>query len=410
MKLTGSSRTPITVTSVVCMGIYIYLASVYVFIARRLSKDHTMEGNVSGIAVDMDENIRNETTVKLQITQVKIYMTVLQLAIGVTGVVGNLLVVIVILRYKKLFQQVKSNIINQSVIDCLASVMLIQIAILRSIGVPQALRSDALFCKLVTSQLLLWAMVNSSTLNLMAISIERYLAIVHSMSYRIRYSKAKANAVVAFIWLFGLLYTSAYIIPTSGILRGTCMVVFFWPSRLFAAAFGLVQIVITLILPIVVHSMCYLSIVKILRKRKIKVGPKDVSRNKTNTCTNTGQEMTLSNVDQMPSTSALSDVYTTKPIQSTASNTKKDSDNKASRNVIKTFAIVTTSYFVCWVPHKVYILMYMFGQISTFGHVYQATLIMMFLNCCINPFIYVAKYAAFRKGMAMLFRCLQQHG
>ena len=100
------------------------------------------------------------------------YMTVVKLAIGVTGVVGNLLVVIVILRYKKLFQQVKSNIINQSVIDCLVSVMLIQTAIIRTTGTPEALLGNSLFCKLVTSQLLLWAMVDSSTLNLMAISIQ----------------------------------------------------------------------------------------------------------------------------------------------------------------------------------------------------------------------------------------------
>ena len=377
--------------------IYIYMASVSMCIASSVIAELDMEGNVTG----------NVTAHAGQGIAVVIYMTVFKIAIGMTGVSGNLLVVVVILKYKKLFQQVKLNVINQSFIDCFVSVMLIQTAIVRNTGLALY---DSLFCKLVTSQLLLWALMTSSTLNLMAISIERYLAIVHPVWYKVRFSKTKANACVAFTWLFGLLYQSAYIIPTSGILRGRCMLVFFWPSRLLAAAFGLVQIIITLILPIVVHSMCYLSIVKFLRKRKIKVGPTDVSRNKENTCTNTGQEITLSTVDLMPSTSTKSDVYTTKPIQSTASNTKKDSDNKASRNVIKTFAIVTTSYFVCWVPHKVYIFMYMFGQISTFGHVYQATLIMMFLNCCINPFIYIAKYDAFKKGMAMLFRYRQQKG
>ena len=374
-------------------------------IARQIITDHNMEGNVSGIAVDIDENIHNETTVKLQTTPVLMYMTVFKLAIGVTGVVGNLLVVIVILRYKKLFQQVKSNIINQSVIDCFVSVMLIETTILRSTGIPQALRGDSLFCKLVTSQLLLWAMVNSSTLNLMAISIERYLAIVHPVSYKIRFSKARANAVVAFVWLFGLIYTSAYIIPTSGVLRGRCMVVFFWPSRLHAAAFGLLQMFITLILPVVVHSVSYSGIVKVLRNSKIKLAPRDT--------TSKGQSTALSVVDQMPSTSASSDARVVKPIQTTPSyvpKVKPAVDDKAARNVIKTFAIVTVSFFVCWVPQKMYILMYMIGQISTFGHVYQATVILMFLNCCINPFIYIAKYAAFRSGMAMLFRNQQQSG
>ena len=114
--------------------------------------------------------------------------------------------------------------------------------------------------------------------------------------------------------------------------------------------------------------------------------------------------MTLSNVDEAPSTSNPSAACPVKPTQPTSSSAKQDSDDKATRNVMKTFGIVTSSYFVCWLPPKVYILMYMFGQISTFGHLYQATLIIMFLICCINPFIYIAKYDAFRKGMAMLFR------
>ena len=59
-------------------------------------------------------------------------------------------------------------------------------------------------------------------------------------------------------------------------------------------------------IPIVVHSMCYVRIVKVLRKRKIKVGPIDVSRNKENTCTNTGQNIKMS---KMPSTSTPSFEY-----------------------------------------------------------------------------------------------------
>ena len=322
-----------------------------------------------------------------------------------TGILGNLLVIVVILRYKKLFQQVKSNVINQSFIDCLVSVMLIQTAIVRRSTVPYALQTNALFCKLVLSQVLMWGLMSSSTLNLMAISIERYVAIVHPVWYKVRFSKTKANVLVALTWVLGIFIQFAYIIPTSGLLRDRCLVVFFWPSRLHAAAIGLLQIFISVILPIVVHSVCYFNIVKVLRKRKIKIAPADVSRNQTNTCENTGQEMTLSNVDQMPSTSTPSAACPIKPMQPTSS-----SADKASRNVMKTFAIVTISYFVCWVPHKVYVIMYMFGQISTFGNVYQATVIMMFLNCCINPFIYIAKYDAFRKGMAMLFRCQQQNG
>ena len=349
----------------------------------------------------------NATAQAAQGTVVVIYMTVFKLVIGMTGVLGNLLVIVVILRYKKLFQQVKSNVINQSFIDCLVSVVLIQTAFVRTTSVSYALQTSVLFCKLVLSQVLMWGLMSSSTLNLMAISIERYLAIVHPVWYKVRFSKTRANILVALTWVLGIFIPFAYIIPTTDLLRGRSLIVFFWPSRLLAAAVGLLQIFIGVILPIIVHSVCYFNIVKVLRKRKIKI---DVSRNKTNTCGNTGQEMTLSNVDEAPSISNPSAACPVKPTQPTSSSAKQTSDDKATRNVMKTVGIVTSSYFVCWLPHKVYILLYMFGQISTFGHLYQATLIMMFINCCINPFIYITKYNAFRKGIAMLFRCQQHNG
>ena len=352
----------------------------------------------------------NATAQVTQETVVEIYMTVFKLAIGMTGILGNLLVIIVILRNKKLFQQVKSNVINQSFIDCLVSVVFIQTVIIRRTTVPYVLQTSVLFCKLVLSQVLMWGFMTSSTLNLMSISIERYLAIVHPVTYQVRFSQTKANALVALTWVLGICIQGAYIIPTTGLLRDRCLVVFFWPSRLHAAAVGLLQICISVVLPIVVHSVCYFNIVKVLRNRKINIAPADSSQNRTNTCANTGQETTLTNVDHMSSTPTPSAACSTNPIQPTSLSVKQDSDNRASRNIIKTFAIVTSSYFVCFIPHKVYIIMYMFGQISIFGHVYQATLIMMFLNCCINPIIYIAKHDAFRKGMAMLFRCQPQTG
>ena len=191
----------------------------------------------------------NATAQAAQGTVVVIYMTVFKLVIGMTGVLGNLLVIVVILRYKKLFQQVKSNVINQSFIDCLVSVVLIKTAFVRRTTVPYALQTSVLFCKLVLSQVLMWGLMSSSTLNLMAISIERYLAIVHPVWYKVRFSKTRANVLVALTWGLGIFIQFAYIIPTTDLVRGRCLVVFFWPSRLLAAAVGLLQVFISVILP-----------------------------------------------------------------------------------------------------------------------------------------------------------------
>ena len=367
-----------------------------------------MERNATSVAANFD---RNETAAApIQGYDVLTFVSTIKFAIGVTGVLGNLLVVVVILRYKKLFQQVKSiYIINQSFIDGLVFALLIQYVFVRRSTVPHTLNINDTFCKIWHSQILLWGLMMSSTYNLMAISIERYLAIVHPMWHTVSFTKTKANAMVVFIWLFGILFNSSFIIPTSGIFRNKCFVAYFWPSRTAAAAVGMVQLVVNMIAPILVHCVCYVSILKLLRRRIVEVTPSCISGEETHTSVECGTEEgpAPSKSLTLPSTHSSRGVSVMKPRQSTASSVPaalQDLNDKAKRNVIKTLAIVTACYFICWIPSKIYVIMYMLGKISVFGYVYQATVVLTFINCCINPFIYVAKYDAFKKGLAMLFR------
>ena len=77
---------------------------------------------------------------------------------------------------------------------------------------------------------------------------------------------------------------------------------------------------------------------------------------------------------------------------------------KTRKNVVKKFALVTACYCICWTPHKVYITMYNSGLVGTFGSsFFQATVVLVFINCCINPFIYIAQFDAFK--MAVFAMC-----
>ena len=88
-----------------------------------------------------------------------------KIIVGAIGVVGNLLVVIVFLKYKKLFQNIKTTfIVNQSVIDGVVSVILI----MTTFASIQP-HSDVdgmwigIYCKLWLSQLPVWGLMTSST-------------------------------------------------------------------------------------------------------------------------------------------------------------------------------------------------------------------------------------------------------
>ena len=188
---------------------------------------------------------------------------------GSIGVVGNLLVVIVLIKHKKLFQHIKTTfLVNQSVIDGMVSLLLIMTTF-----VSPELHSDVdglsveLYCKLWLSHFPIWGLEMSSTYNLMAISTERYLAIVHPIWYKVSFTKMKADCVAISIWFFGVSSVASVIIPTTGMLRGHCFTSMFWPSLATARPVAFVQVFVEVIMPIFVHSFCYTRILSVLRKR-----------------------------------------------------------------------------------------------------------------------------------------------
>ena len=78
----------------------------------------------------------------------------------------------------------------------------------------------------------------------------------------------------------------------------------------------------------------------------------------------------------------------------------------AKTNTIKTFLIVGACFVICWVSNQVYYLMHNLGYTIDFnGNLYKGTVVMVFLNSIVNPFIYLAKYHDFQKALRKTFGC-----
>ena len=75
---------------------------------------------------------------------------------------------------------------------------------------------------------------------------------------------------------------------------------------------------------------------------------------------------------------------------------------RARANVIKTLATVSLFFILCWSWNQTYYLMFHLG----YQHVdftcafYNFTVIMVFLNCCVNPIIYSVRYDQVRCSIA----------
>ena len=78
----------------------------------------------------------------------------------------------------------------------------------------------------------------------------------------------------------------------------------------------------------------------------------------------------------------------------------------ARTNTIKTFLMVGIFFVICWVNNQIYFLMHNLGYKINWNSTYhQFTVLMVFLNCTVNPFIYLIKYRDYQEALKKLFHC-----
>ena len=148
------------------------------------------------------------------------------------------------------------------------------------------------------------------------------------------------------------------------------MVYAIWPNNLVKNIFGVVFIWIQFIIPILILVYCYGRIVWVLAGR-ISTKPQQKQDNILTTQTNTFQV--------------------------------------AKTNTIKTFLLVAICFVVCWSNNQIYYFMYYLGYPADWSGTYsQLSVLMVFLNCTVNPFIYLIKYKDYQKALKKICRCNRQ--
>ena len=136
----------------------------------------------------------------------------------------------------------------------------------------------------------------------------------------------------------------------------------FWPNVLLRHIFCIFLICIEFILPLLILMICYGRIVWILTRRI------DSNFNKTGN--------------------------------------QNDTFQLARTNTLKTFLIISLAFVICWSNNQIYYFTYNLGyEVDWTGTYYKFTVLMAFLNCTINPFIYLIKYQDFQKALKTLFCC-----
>ena len=78
----------------------------------------------------------------------------------------------------------------------------------------------------------------------------------------------------------------------------------------------------------------------------------------------------------------------------------------ARNNLIKTLFVVAFFLVICHMAINIFYLYYHFGfEVDWSGWIYHFSIGMYFLNCTINPFIYLVNYKDFQKALMEQFCC-----
>jgi len=121
-------------------------------------------------------------------------------------------------------------IFNQNVFDLCSSVLLAITYSLRLCNIYLTGSLGYWLCKLILSECLLWCSLLGSVINLMSVTVERSLKIVHPTLSKKLLHKWVIYGAVAFAWICSTTHVMALTYFTSGVIDGICYGFALWES------------------------------------------------------------------------------------------------------------------------------------------------------------------------------------
>ncbi len=253
-------------------------------------------------------------------------------------------------------------LINQSAVDLVASLCLMTIGHVKSVEPVIATFSGFaadLHCRIIGPRTFVWGFATCSTWNLVFINIERLISVSFPVWHKTSLNKRHTIGVIYFVWIFGILFNFCTTFFTSKYSDGKCLLASEWATEELAILGSAATFSVLFFLPALIMIFCYIVIIYVLMQRN-EVG--------------------------------------------SSSNTSSSGQEKIEKNVFKTLALVSLTFVICWAPNTIVYALFVAKvnvKIITTPF-YHFTVYLVFLNCCLNPFIYAAQYRDFQKQMKKL--------
>ncbi|XP_051780157.1 trace amine-associated receptor 6-like [Erpetoichthys calabaricus] len=279
----------------------------------------------------------------------------------VVAVFGNLFVIITVSHFRQLHTPTNFFILSLAVADFLSGSLILPAQF--SAIVEYCWYFGDAFCPYYHTYFYFLFFV--SVLNLVSISVDRYIAVCNPFFYSSYVTNSVAGICIIFTWLLAFFYTCAFIFWTGGfVVSNWCvgMCAFFHYRN-----WWIIHYVVTFLLPMVV-IICLYSVIFVTARRHVKA-------------INCMMQETKS-----------------------ADRKNKQLSKSSERKAAKTLGIVVINFIVLCSPCFLFFLLQLFLRMN-FADIVPLRIAVIYLaamNCCIDPVIYALFYPWFRKSLKMM--------
>jgi len=309
----------------------------------------------------------------LLVAKIQLYVNYAMIGIGIAGTAANAVILYALIVHRAQQSKKKSVhllIINQNLIDLCSCLSVVVCVFTRVSDIYLTSVLGYILCSVIVSENLSICLIHSSVINLMAVTIERYLKAVYPFWSK-KYLKIwMIYAAIAFSWIGGVLSISPVGLVTSFVDEGICVAFdLYFKNNEIKMGYGVWNFLSFFLLPLVIFVYCYGHIVIVMRKQmRVMAGHN-------------------------------------------AQSASQAQSKRIKWNIIKTMIIVSAFFVVCYCPINVYVLAVDTRGMLTNERVigFLVSLFLPYVNISLNPFIYATKHDGVRGILARMIICRKRN-
>ena len=293
----------------------------------------------------------------------ELYLYCALVVIGVVGTVTNALILYAMVASKQHNKQVL--IFNQNVLDFFSSFFMVVTNSIKLCDIYLTGSVGYWLCVLLLNDCLVWWGTNGSVTNLVFITVERYLKVVHPVWSKNKLRNWMIYLAVAFSWISGVIVNAIGLFPISEVVDGTCNPFVTANNETYTIIILASCFLPAYVVVLSIFVFCYWRILIIIRRQARVMAAHDAAGP-------TAAQTTF---------------------------------NQIQSNIVKTMILVSALYAVSWLPMDIYLSYAILNPNSTSYGGYHATMSIAFLHVCTNPFIYATKFDPVKEVLLQLITC-----